>query len=58
MKEEQEMKKLNRNDFMVIDEFEKNITTIVKIYEDEKGNIHVINEFDIDITKCVIVIRK
>lgn len=58
MKEEQEMKKLNRNDFMVINEFGSNITTIVKIYEDEKGNVHVIDEFDIDITKCVIVIRK
>lgn len=52
------MKRLNRNDFMVINEFGSNITTIVKIYEDEKGNVHVIDEFDIDITKCVIVIRK
>lgn len=52
------MKKLNRNDFMVTDEFERDITTIVKIYEDEKGNIHVIDEFDIDITKRVIVTRK
>ena len=52
------MKKLNRNDFMVTDEFEGDITTIVKIYEDEKGNIHVVDEFDIDITKRVIVTRK
>lgn len=51
------MKKLNKYDFMVIDEFECNITKRVGIYEDENKNIHVIDEFDCDITKTVKVTR-
>lgn len=51
------MKKLNKYDFMVIDEFECNITKRVSIYEDENKNIHVIDEFDCDITKIVKVTR-
>lgn len=51
------MKKLNKYDFMVIDEFECNITKRVGIYEDENKNIHVIDEFDCDITKTVSVKR-
>lgn len=52
------MKKLNRNNFKVVDEFESDITTIVQLYEDENKNIHVIDEFDLDITKRVRVIAK
>lgn len=51
------MKKLNKYDFKVIDEFECNITKRVGIYEDENKNIHVIDEFDCDITKTVSVTR-
>lgn len=51
------MKKLNKYDFKVIDEFECNITKRVGIYEDENKNIHVIDEFDCDITKTVSVKR-
>lgn len=51
------MKKLNKYDFKVIDEFECNITKRVSIYEDENKNIHVIDEFDCDITKTVSVKR-
>lgn len=52
------MKKINRNDFTVTDEFGRNITTIVKVYEDENKNIHVVDEFGLDITKRVKVVRK
>jgi hypothetical protein len=51
------MKKLNKYDFKVIDEFECNITKRVGIYEDENKNIHVIDEFDCDVTKTVSVKR-
>nr|DAH60661.1 MAG TPA: hypothetical protein [Caudoviricetes sp.] len=51
------MKKLNKYDFMVIDEFESNITKRVDIYEDENKDIHVIDEFDCDITKTVRVTK-
>lgn len=51
------MKKLNKYDFKVIDEFESNITKRVGIYEDENKNIHVIDEFDCDITKTVSITR-
>ena len=40
-----------------VDEFESNITKRVGIYEDENKNIHVIDEFDCDITKTVRVTR-
>ena len=52
------MKKLNRANYTVIDEFGCDITTIVNVYEDENKNIHVIDEFELDITKRVKVIRK
>ena len=56
-REVNKMKKLNKYDFKVIDEFECNITKRVSIYEDENKNIHVIDEFDCDITKTVSVTR-
>jgi len=52
------MKKLNREDYMVIDEFGCNITTIVNVFEEQSGKLTVIDEFDLDITKRVKVIRK
>jgi hypothetical protein len=52
------MKKLNKYDFMVINEFGSDICKQVKIYEDENGKIHVFNEFDSEITKIVKVIKK
>ena len=56
-REVNKMKKLNKYDFKVIDEFECNITKRVSIYEDENKNIHVIDEFDCDITKTVRATR-
>jgi hypothetical protein len=56
-REANKMKKLNKYDFKVIDEFECNITKRVGIYEDENKNIHVIDEFDCDITKTVRATR-
>lgn len=52
------MKKLNREDYMVIDEFGCNITAIVNVFEEQSGKLTVIDEFDLDITKRVKVIRK
>lgn len=52
------MKKLNKYDFMVIDEFDSDICKRVRIYEDESGKIHVFDEFDSEITKIVRVIKK
>ena len=52
------MKKLNRYDFMVIDEFDIDICKRVRIYEDENGKIRVFNEFDSEITTIVKVIKK
>ena len=52
------MKKLNKYDFMVIDEFDSDICKRVKIYKDENGKIRVFNEFDSEITKIVKVIKK
>lgn len=57
-KEQTDMKKLNREDYMVIDEFGCNITTIVNVFEEQSGKLTVIDEFDLDITKRVKVIRK
>lgn len=52
------MKKLNKYDFMVIDEFDLDICKRVRIYEDENANIRVFDEFDLEITKIVKVIKK
>lgn len=52
------MKKLNRNEFMVVNEFDCDITTIVNVCEDKNGKLHVIDEFDLDITKRVKITRK
>jgi hypothetical protein len=52
------MKKLDKKDYMVIDEFGSDICKQVRIYEDENGKIHVFNEFDSEITKIVKVIKK
>jgi hypothetical protein len=52
------MKKLNKYDFMVINEFDSDICKQVKIYEDGNGKIHVFDEFDSEITKIVKVIKK
>lgn len=52
------MKKLNKYDFMVIDEFGSDIYKRVRIYEDESGKIHVFDEFDLEITKIVRVIKR
>lgn len=52
------MKKLNKYDFMVIDEFGSDICKRVRIYEDENGNVRVFDEFDLEITKIVRVIKK
>jgi hypothetical protein len=52
------MKKLDKKDYMVIDEFGSDICKQVRIYEDENGKIHVFNEFDSEITKIVDVIKK
>ena len=52
------MKKLNKHDFMVIDEFDSDICKRVRIYEDECGKIHVFDEFNSEITKIVKVIKK
>lgn len=58
LKENREMKKLNREDYTVIDEFDCNITTIVNVFEEQSGKLIVIDEFGLDITKRVKVIRK
>lgn len=52
------MKKLNREGYTVIDEFDCNITTIVNVFEKQSGKLIVIDEFGLDITKRVKVIRK
>ena len=52
------MKRLNREDYTVIDEFDCNITTIVNVFEEQSGKLIVIDEFGLDITKRVKVIRK
>lgn len=52
------MKKLNREDYTVIDEFDCNITTIVNVFDEQSGKLIVIDEFGLDITKRVKVIRK
>lgn len=54
---ENKMKKLNRELYKVIDEFDCDITTIVNVFEND-GKLFVIDEFDLDITKRVKVIRK
>lgn len=56
-KENKIMKKLNRELYKVIDEFDCDITTIVNVFEND-GKLFVIDEFDLDITKRVKVIRK
>jgi hypothetical protein len=57
VKENKIMKKLNRELYKVIDEFDCDITTIVNVFEND-GKLFVIDEFDLDITKRVKVIRK
>lgn len=53
------MKKLNRANYTVIDEFGCDITTIVNVFENEQnGKLLVIDEFDLDITKRVKVLKK
>ena len=54
-----DMKKLNRANYTVIDEFGCDITTIVNVFENEQnGKLLVIDEFDLDITKRVKVLKK
>lgn len=52
------MKKLNKYDFMIIDEFDSDICNRVRVYEDENEKIRVFDEFDSEITKIVKVIKK
>ena len=52
------MKKLNRENYTVVDEFGCNITTIVNVFEEQNRKLIVIDEFDLDITKRVKVTRK
>lgn len=53
------MKKLNRANYTVIDEFGCDITTIVNVFENEQnGKLLAIDEFDLDITKRVKVLKK
>lgn len=53
------MKKLNRVNYTAIDEFGCDITTIVNVFENEQnGKLLVIDEFDLDITKRVKVLKK
>jgi hypothetical protein len=57
--ENKDMKKLNRANYTVIDEFGCDITTIVNVFENEQnGKLFVIDEFDLDITKRVKVLKK
>lgn len=54
-----DMKKINRANYTVIDEFGCDITTIVNVFENEQsGKLFVIDEFDLDITKRVKVLKK
>lgn len=53
------MKKLNRANYTIIDEFGCDITTIVNVFENEQNRkLLVIDEFDLDITKRVKVLKK